>query len=98
LTGGQQSQIQALQERDAEFDTQLDDIGEGIQDLAEIAELQSEEVKRQNQMLDDMGIKMDSVHEHVQNVNLKLKDTLKEVGRSSDKLCVDIMCIVSYFL
>jgi len=94
LTGGQQSQIQALQERDAEFDTQLDDIGEGIQDLAEIAELQSEEVKRQNQMLDDMGIKMDSVHEHVQNVNLKLKDTLKEVGRSSDKLCVDIMCIV----
>jgi archaellum component FlaC len=98
LTGGQQTQIQALQERDAEFDNQLDEMGEGIQDLADIAELQSEEVQRQNQMLDDLGTKMDSVHEHVQNVNLKMKDTLKEVGRSSDKLCVDIMCIVSYLL
>lgn len=94
LTGGQQTQIQALQERDAEFDNQLDEMGEGIQDLADIAELQSEEVQRQNQMLDDLGTKMDSVHEHVQNVNLKMKDTLKEVGRGSDKLCVDIMCIV----
>ena len=29
------------------------------------------------------------------NVNAKMKETLDEVGRSSDKLCVDIMCIVS---
>ena len=31
------------------------------------------------------------------NVNAKMKETLDEVGRSSDKLCVDIMCIVSAF-
>jgi hypothetical protein len=40
---------------------------------------------------------MDNAHEHMTNVNSKMKETLQEVGRSSDKLCVDIMCIVSKY-
>lgn len=54
LTDGQRMQIQAIEERDQDFDNQLDQIGEGINDLAEIAELQGEEVKRQNAMLDNV--------------------------------------------
>lgn len=83
-----------LEERDADFDRQLDEIGEGIQDLAEIAALQGEEVQRQSHMLDNLNNKMDVVGERMVNVNKKMKDTLDEVGRASDKLCVDIMCIV----
>ena len=45
-------------------------------------------------MLNEVGSKIDNAHEHMVNVNAKMKDTLNEVGRSSDKLCVDIMCIV----
>lgn len=94
LTSGQQSQIQQLEERDLDFDKQLDEIGEGIQDLAEIAQMQGEEVKRQSAMLDSVNQRMDHVNERMQGVNAKMKDTLEQVGRSSDKLCVDIMCIV----
>jgi syntaxin of plants SYP7 len=78
---------------DEDFDMQLDQIGEGIQDLAEIAQMQNEEVKRQNQMLDNVGTKIDAAHDHIENVNAKMKETLQQV-RSADKVCVDIMCIV----
>jgi hypothetical protein len=123
LTDGQRMQIQALEERDLDFDNQLDQIGEGIMDLAEIAEQQGEEVKRQSAMLDNVTCvfypcvvllclqqlwsnlypylphpfnseKVEAINERVVNVNARMKETLDEVGRSSDKLCVDIMCIV----
>ena len=94
LTDGQKSQIMQLEERDADFDRQLDEIGEGIQDLAEIAELQGEEVKRQSELLTQVNDKMDKVNERMLGVNAKMKETLEELGRSGDKLCVDIMCIV----
>lgn len=94
LTDGQRQQLQMIEQRDAEFDKDLDEIGEGIQDLAEIAQMQSEEVKRQSEMLDKVNSKMDKVQERMQNNNERLKDTLEEVGRAKDKLCVDIMCVV----
>jgi hypothetical protein len=37
---------------------------------------------------------MDVINERVVNVNTRMKETLDEVGRSSEKLCVDIMCIM----
>lgn len=95
LTGTQQVQIQAIRDRDAEFDNDLDEIGEGIQDLHELALRQGEEVRRQNAMLVNTTSRIDGAHEHMTNVNSKMKETLAEVGRSTDKLCVDIMCIVS---
>lgn len=95
LTMSQQLQLEQIRHRDAEFDTELDEIGEGIQDLRELAMRQGEEVRRQNVMLTNTASRIDDAHEHMTNVNAKMKETLKEVGRSSDKLCVDIMCIVS---
>ena len=94
LTGDQQQQIMALEERDADFDLQLDEIGEGILDLAEIAQQQGEEVALQSQMLDRVDKKLDKNLERMTNVNTRMKDTLEEVGRAGDKLMVDIMCIV----
>ena len=94
MTEGQRMKVQQLQDRDREFDTQLDEIGEGIQDLAEIAQMQGEEVNRQNVMLDNLNDKIENVQDHMTNVNSKMKETLEEVGRSSDKLCIDIMCIM----
>ena len=98
LTGTQQTQLQLIRDRDTEFDADLDEIGEGIQDLHELALRQGEEVRRQNAMLSSTQTRMDNAHEHMTNVNSKMKETLQEVGRSSDKLCVDIMCIVSKYL
>ena len=94
LTGDQQAQMMQLEERDADFDLQLDEIGEGILDLQEIAQQQGEEVALQGQMLDKVDKKLDKNLERMTNVNARMKDTLEEVGRASDKLMVDIMCIV----
>jgi methyl-accepting chemotaxis protein len=94
MTDDQRQQILQLEERDADFDRQLDEIGEGIQDLAEIAALQGEEVKRQSVMLENVNNKMDKVTDRMTSVNSKMKETLEEVGRASDKICIDIMCIV----
>jgi hypothetical protein len=93
LTQQQHLQLQQIDDRDQEFDKHLDEIGEGIQDLAEIAHMQNEEVRRQNIMLDSVGNKIDNANDHVSNINSKMKETLDEV-RGADKICVDIMCIV----
>tara|TARA_B110000971_G_C19723492_1_gene369694 strand:+ start:456 stop:644 length:189 start_codon:yes stop_codon:yes gene_type:complete len=45
-------------------------------------------------MLDSLSNKIENVHEHVYNVNSKMKDTLDTVGRKGDKFCVDIICLV----
>ena len=94
MTSAQQQQLMQIEERDAEFDLQLDEIGEGIQDLAEIAQRQGEEVARQNVMLDNAHRKIDKVNERVTKVNGRMKETLEEVGRAGDKIMVDILCIV----
>jgi len=93
LTHQQHLQLQQIDDRDQDFDKHLDEIGEGIQDLAEIAHMQNEEVRRQNIMLDNVGNKIDNAHDHINNINSKMKETLNEV-RGADKICVDIMCIV----
>jgi len=94
MTSDQKQQMLQLEERDADFDLQLDEIGEGIQDLAEIAQQQGEEVRLQNQMLDKVDKKLDKNLERMTTVNSRMKETLEEVGRAGDKLMVDIMCIV----
>lgn len=94
MSGDQQQQVLQIEERDADFDLQLDEIGEGIMDLAEIAEQQGEEVALQSQMLDTVDSKIDKNLERMTKVNTRMKETLEEVGRAGDKMMIDIMCIV----
>jgi hypothetical protein len=44
-------------------------------------------------MLENVENKIDDAHDHITNINSKMKETLDEV-RGADKVCVDIMCIV----
>lgn len=94
MTGDQQQMIQEIDQRDADFDVQLDEIGDGLQDLAEIAAAQGEEVALQSKMLDKVDKKIDRNLDKMQSVNSRMKETLEEVSRSSDKIMVDIMCVV----
>jgi len=94
MTGSQQVQMQKIRDRDTEFDQDLDELGEGIDDLHDLALRQGEEVQRQNTMLNKTTNRLDNAYDHMESVNTKMKDTLNEVGRSSDKMCVDIMCIL----
>ena len=62
-------------------------IGKGVDDLHELAKQANEEVRLQSKMLDVLEAKIDDVHDHVTNVNVKLKTTLEE-ARKSDKICM----------
>jgi hypothetical protein len=93
LTDQQHLALQQINSRDAEFDKELDVIAEGIKDLSEIAQMQNDEVRMQNVLLDNLGQKIDDVEEHLSNVNSRMKETLDKV-RGADKICVDIMCIL----
>ncbi len=84
-----------VRDPNTEFNKDLDEIGEGILDLHKLALWQGEEVRWQNAMLKQTLASIDKAHEHMRNANSKMKETLAEVGRSSNKLCVDIMCIMS---
>ena len=64
ISDGQQQRLQQLKERDRGFDDQIGAIGEGIDALADIAQRQNEEVKKQNAMLEDLQSRMDNVHDH----------------------------------
>ena len=46
-------------------------------------------------ILDGLENRIDHANEHVVNVNKKLKDTLKQVGRGADKFMMDVICLIS---
>ena len=87
VTHDQRHQILQIYDRDREFDTQLDEIAEGLKDLSEVAMMQNEEV-----MLEQVEQKLHDVHEHMNNVNARMKETLNQI-RGADKICIDILCI-----
>ena len=64
MTGQQRSQVQAIHDRDKEFDTMIGAIGQGVLNLQDIAVAQNEEVTRQNVMLESLAGKIDNVHDH----------------------------------
>jgi len=45
-------------------------------------------------MLENLEQKIMDVQDHLDRVNKKMKTTLQQVGRRSDKLCIDIICVV----
>eukprot|EP01038_Epipyxis_sp_PR26KG_P008675 gene8675-11721_t len=85
--------LKQIKARDAKIDDEIELIGQGVDELRELAMAANEEVKLQNRMLDTLEAKIDDVHNHVTNINSQLKITLDE-ARKSDKICVDIFCVL----
>lgn len=95
MTEDHRVQVQQLQQRDKEMDAKyLDQIEKGVEDLRDIALRANEAVKTTNVMLENLEQKIIDVQDHLDRVNRKMKTTLEQVGRRSDKLCIDIICIV----
>lgn len=94
ISSEQQLRLDQIRERDRNFDSTIEEIGRGVDALEDIARTQNQEAKKHSVMLDDLQQRIDNVQDHLENVNAKMKTTLDKVGRSSDKLCVDIMCLI----
>ena len=93
MTDQQRSQLMLVRQRDALIDEELGKLGEGLDELKQIALAQNEEAKLQNSMLTTLEEKVDLVHDKVLNVNQRLKNTIEQV-RSTDKICLDIFCVL----
>lgn len=95
MTEDHRVQMQQIQQRDKEMDERyLDQIEKGVEDLRDIALRANEQVKTTNVMLENLEQKIIDVQDHLDRVNKKMKTTLDQVGRRSDKLCIDIICII----
>ena len=93
MTTDQKAQLQALKMRDQDIDKAILGLDKGLDTLLDLAKAQNEEIKIQEKMLGSLGDNIDDVKEHVTNINAKVKKTLEE-ARKSDKICVDIFCIL----
>jgi hypothetical protein len=95
MTEDHRVQVQQLQQRDKDMDAKyLDQIEQGVEDLRDIALRANEAVKTTNVMLENLEQKIIDVQDHLDRVNRKMKTTLDQVGRRSDKMCIDIICII----
>jgi len=93
ITDEQQQSMERIKAKDQEIDKALDNVGRGVDMLKELAIQAGQEAKEQNKLLDRLEDQMEVVGDKMVSVNDQLKTTLEAV-RSSDKLCMDILCIL----
>ena len=79
LTDEQSDRLKKIDQKDQEFNRQLDDIGEGISDLLDIAEMQNLEVDAQNQRLQTLETDTANMQHHMTHVNAKMKRALMRI-------------------
>ncbi|KAI9189598.1 hypothetical protein H9P43_001031 [Blastocladiella emersonii ATCC 22665] len=84
-----------IRQRNMDIDQELDEISAGVQVIKQIAIQMGDELDKQNEMLDTIDAKVDKANEHVQNVNLKMKEALDGVMKG-DKFLVNcvLLCIL----
>jgi len=93
ITAEQHQRMEQIQVKDKEIDKALDNVGRGVDMLKELAIQAGQEAKAQTALLDRLENQMEDVGDKLVSVNDQLKTTLEAV-RSSDKLCMDILCIL----
>ena len=91
----QRQELMAVEKRDKELDEKyLGAISEGVDYLMDKAEQYGDLLSEQDRKLDEVASKIGAVHERLENVNGRMKETLQKV-RGSDKICMDVMCILA---
>jgi syntaxin of plants SYP7 len=86
--------LQQLKRNDQQLDQQLEQISKGLTRLKGIAVDQSNEIKLQGVMIDQIGENMDKATGHLNDVNLKLKETLQKAGGATNIIVKMILLIL----
>lgn len=93
ITTEQLQSMNQIQEKDKQIDKALDEVGRGVDMLKELAIQAGQEAKSHSALLENLEGQMDDVGDKMVTINDQLKVTLEAV-RASDKLCMDILCIL----
>jgi len=80
-----------LKQRDAEIDRGLEQVGEGVQVLKEMALEMSDAADVTNLMMDEVDTRVEQNMAQTQNLNKRLKSTLESV-RSGNRFMLDFIC------
>jgi syntaxin of plants SYP7 len=83
-----------LKRNDEMLDVQLEEISKGMRRLKGIAVDQSNEVKLQDVMIAQIADNMDKATDHLNDVNVKLKDTLQKAGGATNIIVKLILLIL----
>ncbi|KDO24268.1 hypothetical protein SPRG_09904 [Saprolegnia parasitica CBS 223.65] len=83
-----------IEQKDQHIDGMVEQIGTGVMELGVLARGLNEELQKQNMMLTGLEERIDNTQATVENLNLKMKKTLAQVGRSGDKCMMDFICLV----
>lgn len=86
--------LQQLQRNDEKLDEQLDVIAKGVQRLKGIAVDQSNEVKLQGVMIDQISDNMDKATDHLNDANTRLKETLEKAGGATSIIVKVILLVL----
>lgn len=93
ITEQQQRSMERIQEKDKQIDKALDEVSRGVDVLKELAIQAGQEARAQTALLDNLEGQVENVGDKIMSVNEKMKVSLEAV-RASDKLCMDIVCIM----
>ena len=86
--------LQQIKRNDQQLDQQLEQISKGLTRLKGIAVDQSNEVKLQSVMIEQISDNMDKATGHLNDVNLKLKETLQKAGGATNIIVKMILLIL----
>jgi len=93
MTSEHTARLQELEMRNLREDRILEQIDSGVDRLGVMANAMGEEVETQAGMLAALETDIEKVQVHVDTVNSKLAEVLKEV-RASDRFCMDVFCVL----
>lgn len=94
LTGKQQAFIQMSIQRDKVLDEKLEIIKMGVRQLGVIGQDINIELEKHEEMLKQVGDKMNDVQDKIENRNKQLKDLLKKSGGMTRWCPVFILFII----
>jgi hypothetical protein len=87
ITGEQQQRLQQIEMRNLAEDQMIGQIHDGVERLGQMALAMNEEVTTQAGLIAALEADVEVVVEHIENINQKMKETLKQV-RDSDRFCM----------
>jgi hypothetical protein len=94
MTEYQMTGMKQIKREEEEIDGMVDQIGEGVGKLHEIALAMKDELDVHDVVIGEVTEKADKAKSQLDTVNKKLKKTLDTVNSSGDKFCVNVICLV----
>jgi len=85
--------FQLLRQNDAKIDAKLDQVGQGVEILKNMALEMGKEIELQGVMISELDGRVDQTQAQLNNLNRRLKNTLDKV-RKGNRFCIDVILVI----